>query len=203
MLSIILARRLGLEADALLFIVTSLGLPNPHVENLDVVEAVAKSLGLPLVVARPPRKGVDEYMASLLRRLGAKAVVAGDILVEDHVEWWRMVAESAGARLVEPLYGLSTRRVYGLLELYGVEWRVIGAKPGLHEEIIGACVARGKYKSFLDVLSRLGVDPVGEYGEYHTIATNSPLHRAGPLTLARRSLIDASPYMIIERVATA
>jgi diphthamide synthase (EF-2-diphthine--ammonia ligase) len=43
----------------------------------------------------------------------------------------------------------------------------------------------------LDELARLGVDPCGERGEYHTVVTNSPLF-SRPLVLERGSRVQRS-----------
>lgn len=56
-----------------------------------------------------PKGSEFETRAALLKRLGAKVLVAGDQAVEEHLRYMEKLAAEAGAELREPLWGLSLR----------------------------------------------------------------------------------------------
>ena len=202
-LAVYRASIMGYRPDILLFMITSLGLPNPHVLNIDSVGRVAAAMGLPLEIVRLPRHGAGEHLARVLGRLGATVLIAGDVMVEDHVEWYERVAARVGAELVEPIYGCKTTALFREIFELGMRIRVIGAVPGIHERVIGRSYGPENSRSLLKTLEDAGADPIGENGEYHTLVEWSPLHRAGPLSLKPRTLVDARPYLVMARVGPA
>ena len=151
--------------------------PSPHQANLPAVAASLALAGVPIVVAGLPPGREAEATVSLLRRLGAEDVVAGDVYIEDHLRYMEWVAGEAGARLLEPLWGRDPEDLlYEIVEA-GVEAVVVGAREGL-ERLLGLRLSRGTARLVAGEAERLGFDPLGERGEYHTLVTNSPVHQA-------------------------
>ena len=147
-----------------------------------VVEAQAARLGLPLYSGRCSWETYTDQYLQLLDRLqphGVTHVIFGDIIGDSHRAWNERVCAARGLTPVMPLWGDSTR---GLAEEFidrGGEARLVTVRPPLLDESwLGLTLDR----ALLERLVSIGVDPCGEFGEYHTVVTNCPLF-ASPLPL--------------------
>ena len=113
---------------------------------------------------------------------GVTHVIFGDILFDEHRLWAERMCAAHGLTAVEPLWGESTdvavRRV-GRVRRGRADRD--GAR-GVSRRDAGSAVRCAR--DMLAEFARLGVDPCGERGEYHTVVTNSPLF-SRPLRAAR------------------
>lgn len=175
--------------DLLFFSIYSFPRPSPHIVNIGKALEVAAALGVPVVAAPLPKGYEFTYKADLLKKLGASVLVAGDQAVEDHLAYMKRLADSVGAELKEPLWGRDPREIL-LEEIRHMDFVVIGA---VHEELICKEVNRENVLEFLGLLERLGVDPIGERGEYH-----SQVVRVGDVRVEYRcgGVLDFGSYYI-------
>jgi diphthine-ammonia ligase len=139
--------------------------PSPHLLNLHKTVELALALGVPTLIVNLPKGGEFEAKASLLRRLGAKVLVAGDQAVEDHLKYMKRLAAEAGAELREPLWGRDPAQLLRE-EVQYMDVLIIGAR---HRELVCRLVTRENVEEFITLARQLGVDPLGELGEYHTL----------------------------------
>ena len=99
-------------------------------------------------------------------------VVFGDIFLDDHKHWVERVCSESGLIAVEPLWEQPTSQL--LLEFLnlGGEARIVAIKAAvLGESWLGRPLGPDLLKEF----EKRGIDPCGEYGEYHTLVTASPM----------------------------
>jgi len=114
-----------------------------------------------------------------LKADGVTHVVFGDILFDEHRRWAETMAATAGLVAVEPLFGSSTDRLFEEWVSSKADAIIVTTRAALLDETwLGRSLRREMTAEF----ARLGVDPCGERGEYHTVVTNSPLFRE-PLAL--------------------
>jgi uncharacterized protein (TIGR00290 family) len=148
----------------------------------EVLAAQANRLGLKQVIGRCTWTTYDVAFAGALRTLAADRithVVFGDILFDEHRRWAEAMAGAAGLVAVEPLFGSSTDQLFEEWVSSKADAIIVTTRAALLDETwLGRPLRREMAAEF----ARLGVDPCGERGEYHTVVTNSPLFRA-PLTL--------------------
>lgn len=142
--------------------------PSPHLLNLNKVVEVAGALGVPVAILRTHKGRELEEEAQFLRRLGVDEIVAGDQAVEAHLKYMEKLAAEAGARLKEPIWGRDPAEVL-LDEAKLMDFVVIGSQ---HEELLCERVGEDNVERFLEKTRALGVDPIGERGEYHTLAVS-------------------------------
>lgn len=151
--------------------------PSPHLMNLGKsVETLLKA-GIPVVVARLSKGREREETVRLMRSLGVDEVVAGDVYVEDHLKYMESVARDSGATLREPLWGLDPEDLAHRIFDEGFETLIIGGVKGLRRWV-GREGNSLNAEEFINDVKELGLDPLGERGEYHTLVVNSPLHRS-------------------------
>ncbi|MFN7105582.1 MAG: ATPase [Pyrobaculum sp.] len=149
--------------DMFLFLVYDFSRPSPHILNMGKAVEFGAALA-PVLVRRLTRGREFEEKAKLLRSLGVDTIVAGDVDVEEHLKYMERLAAEVGASLKEPLWGVDREELVRR-EVEVLEFVVIGAK---RRELLCLKVDRNNVEDFLQTARRLGFDPAGEFGEYHS-----------------------------------
>jgi uncharacterized protein (TIGR00290 family) len=151
----------------------------------EVVAAQAESLRLGQVIGRCTWNTYDEAFAAALAQVasdGITHVIFGDILFDEHRRWAERMCIDARLAAVEPLWGCSTTALFNEWIESGADAVIVTTRAALLDE---TWLGRRLTADLLPLFERLGVDPCGERGEYHTVVTDSPLfERAVPLRQA-------------------
>jgi uncharacterized protein (TIGR00290 family) len=141
----------------------------------ELVAAQVERLGLEQVSRRCAWETYDEAFVSGLEELAGKGithVIFGDIMFDEHRRWAERQCEAHGMTAVEPLWGLSTEDLFEEWVASGADALIVTARAEfLDHTWLGRRLSRDLLADFV----RLGVDPCGERGEYHTVVTNTPL----------------------------
>ncbi len=162
--------------DHLVILVYEFPRPSPHLVNLQKSLETVRYLGAPVTIAWLPRGREFEATVKLLESLGANVLIAGDVYIEDHLRYMERVAAAAGAKLREPLWGADPEELlYREIES-GIRTLIIGCESRL-KDWLGVEIGLENVSVFAEHAKRLGFDPLGERGEYHTLVTRSPLHK--------------------------
>jgi diphthine-ammonia ligase len=162
----------------------------------EILEAQAGQLGLRPFVGRCSWSTYDDAFADALARLPADVthVVFGDILFDEHRAWADAMCRRCRLVAVEPLFGMSTESLFVEWVRTGNEATIVTARTGRLDR---SWLGRRLSLDMLDDFRRLGVDPCGEQGEYHTVVTNGSLFRA-PLALEFRETVQISDCWAID-----
>jgi uncharacterized protein (TIGR00290 family) len=148
-----------------------------HGLRLDLLQAQARSLGLPLVTRATSWEDYEETMQAALSLLagdGVEAGVFGDIDLEPHREWVAGVCGRAGIEPLHPLWQEPRLALLAELLRLGYEAVVVAIKDAaLPAELLGRRLDR----TLVDELVAYGVDACGEEGEYHTAVLDGPPFR--------------------------
>jgi len=157
------------------------GRSRSHGLRPEILEAQGERLGMRTFVSRCSWATYDEAFADALLRLPANIthVVFGDILYDEHRAWAEAMCRRSQRVAVEPLFGASTERLF-------VEWVAGGGEATIvttrAERLDRSWLGRRLSLDMLEDFGRLGVDPCGEQGEYHTVVTRCGMFR-GPVML--------------------
>ncbi|WP_099210749.1 PAB0415 family putative ATP pyrophosphatase [Thermococcus henrietii] len=167
-----LAERNGIEVPYLLALKTTIGL-SPHWENFSALKTLADAMGKELLTFDMSRG--SEALAEFIASLEVDYLIAGDVLLEDHLRWIERLAEEAGVKPLEPLWGRNTKELAEEILNAGFEYAIIAVnREKLGKEWLGYT-----FRSVADLELFLernpGVDPVGEFAEFHTVVLASPL----------------------------
>jgi uncharacterized protein (TIGR00290 family) len=157
----------------------------------EVLAAQADRLGLRRIVGRCTWQTYDRAFSEALAAVAAEGithVVFGDILFDEHRRWAERMCEPHGLVAVEPLFGCGTDALFEQWVASGADAMIVTARTEFFDE---SWVGRTLRRELLPELTRLGVDPCGERGEYHTLVTNAPLFRA-PLKLRIQERVERS-----------
>lgn len=144
------------------------GIPRP------ILEAQAKSLGLPIHLIPSSWQQYEERFSAALKQLkgqyGLTHAVFGDIDLEDHRLWEEKVCTRAGLSALLPLW--QQNRKYLALQMldYGIKTIIVSCNETMGEKYLGQLLT----PELITELEEKGIDPCGENGEYHTLVTDAP-----------------------------
>ena len=106
------------------------------------------------------------------KRKGLNALVMGNVKLEENHEIHASLCKKAGLKLVEPLRGKDTLELLIEYSKIGMQFMIIGIRnEELDHKWLGATISEQNIESFLEEVLSKGIDPCGEYGEYHSIVT--------------------------------
>ena len=165
----------------------------------EVVAAQAERLGVSQFIGRCTW---DTYSAVYQRLLadvaasGVTHVIFGDIMFDEHRAWAERMCAANGLVAVEPLWGASTDVLFDEWIASGDEAMIVTARAEFLDE---TWLGRPLREDLLPDLRRLGVDPCGERGEYHTVVTGSHLF-SRPLRLRREGHVQRSGCWAVDLV---
>ena len=149
----------------------------------EVLSAHAQRLGVRNLTGRCSWGSyTNEYIRLLsdASSMGVTHVIFGDIMGDAHRAWDEGVCAEHGLTAVLPLWGASTRTLVEEFIATGSTAVIVTARAAYLD---ATWLGRSITLDAIDELERRGVDPCGEFGEYHTLVTNTPLFNA-PLEVA-------------------
>jgi uncharacterized protein (TIGR00290 family) len=140
-----------------------------------VIDAQAHRLSLERLSSRCTW---DTYTDQYTKMVGDAAsrgithLIFGDIVGDKHREWNEAVCTEHGLTAVMPIWGEPTASLAREFLARGGEARFVTVRsPMLDDSWLGLSIT----EHTLVTLERLGVDPCGEFGEFHTVVTQCPL----------------------------
>ncbi|MBP1912598.1 PAB0415 family putative ATP pyrophosphatase [Thermococcus stetteri] len=167
-----LAEKRGIEVPYLLTLKTTIGL-SPHWENLEALKTLAEDMGKALLTFDMGEG--SEALAEFIGSLGVDYLIAGDVFLEEHLKWVNSLAEKAGVKPLEPLWGRESKGLAEEMLKEGFKWVIIAVnREKLGRRWLGYTFRSvGDLERFLE--ANPGIDPLGEAGEFHTVVLASPL----------------------------
>ena len=155
------------------------GRSRSHGLRPQIVEAHAHRLGIPNLAGRCSWEGyTDEYIRVLgvaAGALGITHVIFGDIVGDAHRAWDERVCSETGLTAVLPIWAEPTRAVVDEFIASGSTAIIVTARAALLDE---SWLGRTITSDAVRELERRNIDPCGEFGEYHSLVTNTPLFSA-------------------------
>ena len=168
-----------------------------HGTRRTIAEAQAEALGLPFIDVPLPNPCTDEIyqermgaVAEKFKNEGVEDWVFGDLFLEDVLSYRQSLFEPFGVSLHTPLWGRDTTALAKEMLAAGLEAYIVTMDPKKLPETL--CGARYD-EAFLAALPE-GVDPCGEYGEFHTVVANGPGF-AKPLPLEKGEVVERGGFL--------
>ena len=146
-----------------------------HALPLEVVEAQARRIGIPLMIRGADWQG---YEAQFLDAMGECIEsdihhgVFGDIDLEDHLEWVQKTCAKVGMEAVHPLWMEPRRKILEEFIKEGFEAYIIVVNTKM---MPAHFIGRKFTEELMDELEALGIDACGESGEFHTVVVDGPI----------------------------
>jgi len=168
-----------------------------HGLPLEILEAQAERMGLPLEIGKADWNGYEEEFISHLKNFKERGIdmgVYGDIDLEDHRAWVQKVSKEANMEVSHPLWGEPRRKLLEELLEEGFKAVItVVDTTRMPAEFLG----REFTLKLIEELEALGVDACGEEGEFHTVIIDGPIFiEAVPAVFGE--IIEAGQYRILE-----
>ena len=163
----------------------------------DVIQAQARRLRIPAYVERCTWPTYTDRFVDLLSRVmphEVTHVIFGDIMGDSHRVWNERVCGQYGLTPVMPLWGEPTKLLAREFIARRGEARFVTVRP---PQLDASWLGRELDANSLFELETLGVDPCGEFGEYHTVVTNCPLF-SSPLHLQQGRHVESNGCLAID-----
>jgi len=155
-----------------------------HTPNLHLVELQAEALGLPLVVQATSgvkEEELDDLRLALQKAKGAykiEGVVAGAVASEYQYQRVGRICGELGLKVVAPMWKREQEEL--LREMIDAGFDIIIqniAAEGLSESWLGRRLDASSLKDLLALQKKTGLNPIGEGGEYDSLALDGPIFK--------------------------
>jgi len=140
-----------------------------------ILEAQSKAAGLPVHLISSSWKEYEEKFVGALKYLSATYdlthAVFGDIDLQGHRDWEEKVCSSANLHAVLPLWQQDRKQLVLQMLDAGIKTMIVSCNGVMGEQYLGRQITI----ELVNELEKMGVDPCGENGEYHTLVLDCPL----------------------------
>jgi len=183
-LSLLLARKEGLDITCLLSFVGADGNSRSHGLETGMLERQAELLGIPLeteeVTWESYEKGFELAVDRLKIERGITGGVFGDVNLVEHREWIEKMCQRCGIKFNLPLWLMEERAVSEELIKRGGRAMIVAIRNDLVDE---SWLGKVMDEAYIDYCVAKGISPCGEGGEAHTLVVDGPFFRE-PLKIA-------------------
>ncbi|PKH10841.1 diphthine--ammonia ligase [Planomicrobium sp. MB-3u-38] len=168
-----------------------------HGLPLEIMEAQAERMGLPLRIGKADWNNYEKEFISLLKNFKSEGIdmgVYGDIDLEDHRAWVQKVSKEADIEVSHPLWGEPRRNLLEELIAEGFKAVITVVDTArMDPKFLG----REFTLELIEELEALGIDACGEEGEFHTVIVDGPIFvEAVPAVFGE--VIEAGQYLVLE-----
>jgi len=150
-----------------------------HGINREIIKTQAEAIGIPLIQKITTwenyEKNFDEEVLKLKEK-GVTGMIAGDIDLEEHLEWIKRKSAELGIDYYEPLWKKDRREILRKFTLYGFESIVINCIDK-SKFLIGRKINKDTVEDFIKDAEKQQIDACGENGEFHTLVIDGPIFK--------------------------
>jgi uncharacterized protein (TIGR00290 family) len=168
-----------------------------HGLTREILEQQAHALDISIKFATATWDQYESIFLTVLRKLvdrNIKAGIFGDIDVEEHRQWVERVCDAVGMKATLPLWN---RERNGLLTEFitlGFRAVIVAVKDDALDE---SWLGRTLELKMIEDFERVGIDPSGEQGEYHTFVYDGPLFR-NRVVFKTGDMVKQNKYSFLE-----
>lgn len=171
-----------------------------HAVRVDVLQAQADALGLPLwrlpIPSPCSNEDYERAMEGAVRRAvaeGFTCVAFGDLFLEDVRRYREERLAGSGLAPLFPLFGLDTADLARQMTASGLRARLTCVDP----RALDRRFAGRDFDAALLAELPAGVDPCGERGEFHTFAYDGPMF-ARPIPVDTGAVVERDGFVFAD-----
>jgi len=152
-----------------------------HGLDHELIALQAQAMELPILQQRVTWETYETGFKSALKELKPKGItglVTGDIYLQEHKDWTDRVCSEAGVEAVLPLWQMDTTKLLADFTESGFKAIVVSIKTDFFDkEWLGRQMDNKLIAELHQLAGKLGIDPCGEAGEFHTFVYDGPLFK--------------------------
>ena len=162
----------GLNVQHLLFINTG---GKGHLANKWVVKLVSEAVGIPAVMVNKDLPAIRKA----LKKLQADVIVSGVMTTPEHMDWYQELCGPIQVKHYAPLWGKEPLVALEEMLQAGFHMLVIEVDTALgsNAEWLGKEIDAKMISELRALKSKQEINPIGEWGEYHTIVLDGPIYK--------------------------
>ena len=167
-----IALKEGLNVTHLMFIMTG---GKGHLENKSMLKLVSEAIGIPsIVVGRKP-----DDIRKALKKINADMLVSGVMTTPEHLEYYKEILDPINVKQYAPLFGKNPLVSLAEMQQLGFHNLIIeiDAALGSNKNWLGREIDQGVIDEITELVNNKKMNPIGEWGEYHTIVVDSPIYK--------------------------
>lgn len=175
-----------------------------HAVRVALLQVQAQSAGLPLQIVEIPHPCSNEDYARIMgefiataKAQGIECFAFGDLFLEDVRQYREERMRGTGITPIFPLWGIPTSKLARDMVAGGLQAVLTCVDPNKVPESFAGRLYDG---ALLDALPA-GVDPCGEYGEFHSFAFDGPMFRA-PVGLTVGETVERDGFVFTDLVSS-
>ncbi len=176
-----------------------------HSVRVELLRRQAASAGLPLQLIRIPHPCSDAEYAQAMdtftaqaRRDGVDRFAFGDLFLEDIRRYREQRLHGSGIEPLFPLWGLPTAELAAAMVDGGLQAVLTCVDP----RRMPAALCGRRFDATLLAELPAGVDPCGEYGEFHSFAFAGPMFRE-PVALTLGATVERDGFVFTDLLPAA
>ena len=146
-----------------------------HGIEAKLIQLQAKLIGIPLIqkeVTADMQEYEKEFKVAVSGLKDIKAMIFGDIYLEEHLNWVKRVCQNIGISAIEPLWNSLPSDLAEEFINLGFKAVVVSCQA---DKFGKDFVGREVDKELLDELKSRNICPCGENGEFHTLVVDGPI----------------------------
>ena len=162
----------GLNVKHLLFINTG---SKAHLVNRWVLELVSEAVAIPAVAVNKELPAIRQA----LRKLKADTLVSGVMTTPEHMDWYQEVCSPIQVKHYAPLWGKNPLVALDEMTQLGFHMLVIEVDTamGANKNWLGKEIDDNMLNELKQLEKKQKINPIGEWGEYHTIVLDCPIYK--------------------------
>ena len=166
------ALREGLNVKHLLFIKTG---SRAHLMNRWVLKLVSEAVDIPAVAVNKELPAIRKA----LRKLKADMFVSGVMTTPEHMDWYEEVCGPIQVKHYAPLWGKNPLKALEEMKQAGFHMLVIEVDTamGSNKNWLGKEIDDSMINELKQLEKKQNINPIGEWGEYHTIVLDCPVYK--------------------------
>jgi diphthine-ammonia ligase len=166
------ALREGLKVDYLMFI--KIG-GKAHLANKWLMKLISETVGIPAVTTG----GRVPEIRKKLKQLNAGTFVSGVMTTPEHMDYYREICDPIHVKHYAPLWGKNPLSALAEMKQIGFRMLVIevDVSMGANRDWLGKEIDDGILQELERLKTDRSINPIGEFGEYHTFVVDCPLYK--------------------------
>ena len=162
----------GLNVTHLMFITTG---GKAHLENKWMLKLVSEAIGIPAVVVG---KKPDDIRKAL-KKLNANVLVSGVMTTPEHLDYYKEILDPINVEQYAPLFGKKPLDALTEMQQLGFHNLIIEIDTtlGSNKNWLGREIDQNILNEITLLVNERKMNPIGEFGEYHTIVLDCPIYK--------------------------
>jgi len=162
----------GLSVSHLLFINTG---SKAHLVNRWVLKLVSEAVEIPAVTVNKELPAIRK----VLKKLKVGTLVSGVMTTPEHMDWYQEVCSPIEVKHYAPLWGKNPLKALDEMKQLGFRMLVIEVNTaiGSSENWLGKEIDDDMLSELKELESKRKINPIGEWGEYHTLVLDCPIYK--------------------------